>query len=103
MRELTTVAELNELKSQNSKVMVDFHAVWCGPCKAAAPVFQKLSEENPTMAFVKVNVDNAPEIVQAYGVSSMPTFMSFLNGELKETKVGWSSAQLRGMVSNLNK
>ena len=101
MKHVTTVAELNQLKSQNGKVIVDFYATWCGPCVQAGPVFERLAKENPTVTFLKVNIDEAKAISTAYGIQSIPTFITFKDGTQKEKKTGFSEAQVKNMIANL--
>lgn len=74
------LAAWNELlKANASKVtVVDAYALWCGPCKTAAPVYAKLSEQfsESTCCFAKVDVDHASDVARALGISAMPTFKS---------------------------
>jgi len=57
-------------------VVVDFWAEWCGPCKVFAPTLEKVSKDYD-MTFVKVNIDNEPEIAETYGIRSIPTLLIF--------------------------
>lgn len=50
------------------------YATWCGPCKAISPVLERLSAQYTNAKFIKVDVDEAAEIAQEYGISAMPTF-----------------------------
>jgi len=70
-------------------VLVDFWAPWCGPCRQIAPVVEQLAGENAGSAkVVKLNVDDAPQAAQSYGVSSIPTLMVFKGGEVVDRFVG---------------
>jgi thiol-disulfide isomerase/thioredoxin len=75
---ITKVHNLEEwdgvLKPANRLVVVDAYALWCPPCKAAAPVYAKLSEEFENCCFAKVDVDNARDVSQRLGIQAMPTF-----------------------------
>lgn len=78
------------LKSKK-RVLVDFYAEWCGPCKMLSPVIEKLSEETDEYEFVKINVDNAENISRRYGVMSIPTLIVFENGNELKKSVGFKS------------
>ncbi|MCX6006355.1 MAG: thioredoxin [Chloroflexi bacterium] len=71
-------------------VLVDFWAVWCGPCRMVAPIVEELSEEyKDRMDFAKVNVDEAPKIASSYNVMSIPTIILFKGGKPFEQVVGY--------------
>lgn len=69
-------------------VMVDFYADWCGPCRMTAPVIDELSNEKTDVKFVKVNVDENPDLAGQYQVFSIPTFIIFKNGKPVHQFVG---------------
>ena len=73
--EITTNSQLDQILASNNQVIVDFGAQWCGPCKAAAPVYAKMSEMNRAIVFTKVDVDSCKDIAARYQVSSLPTFV----------------------------
>ena len=78
-----------EVLQADQPVFVDFWAVWCGPCRMIAPVFEELSEEYAgKVKFVKVNVDEVTKSVANYGIMSIPTLMLFKDGQPEETLVG---------------
>lgn len=81
-------------------VLVDFWAVWCGPCRMMSPVVDKLAAEYADKLTVgKVNVDEVTELAEKYMVSSIPTLMLFKNGEMVDRTVGaCSPAALKAWV-----
>ena len=83
-----------EVLKSDKKVLVDFWATWCNPCKMMHPVLEKLDEElNGDVKIGKINIDNDPELASKFGVMSIPTFMVFENGALKNTLVGTQSLE----------
>lgn len=85
-----TDEKFNELIN-GKKVIVDFFATWCGPCKMLSPVLESLSTEYPEVIFVKVDVDDCHNVSKEYGIMSVPTLMKFENGKLIDTKVGYQN------------
>lgn len=79
-------------------VVVDFFATWCGPCVRISPKFEELSNQFPSAAFIKVDVDKCPDISGAAGVSAMPTFHFLLNGSKVDAMTGGDPSQLEAKV-----
>ena len=82
--------------------LVDFYAVWCGPCKMLAPTVEEIAEEyDGKVKVCKVDVDNVETLAYRYGIRSIPTLLYFKNGKLMETNVGFQSKD--NIKDNLNK
>lgn len=69
-----------EVMKSDKLVLIDFHAVWCGPCKAMAPNLEKFAAENPHIKVVKIDVDQSPEIADQFKIRSIPTLVTFKDG-----------------------
>merc|ERR1711862_489108 len=82
---LKTKAEYDACLKDNQKVVIDFTASWCPPCKMIGPVFEGMSQEadNAGWTFVKVDVDENAETSEFVGISCMPTFQFYIGGEKK--------------------
>lgn len=97
---LKNVAEFDEA-IKKPKVVLDFTATWCPPCKRIAPVFEKLAKDNPEIEFYKVDVDDAADVAEKCEIQSMPTFKFFHNGECVKTFSGASEEQLQNSLDEL--
>jgi len=73
---------LQDLVSNNEKVVVQYSASWCGNCRIMKPKFKKMASENENMTFVLVDAENSPESRKLANVSNLPTFATFVNGAL---------------------
>ncbi len=90
-----------EVLRSERPVLVDFWAVWCGPCRFMEPVIEKLAHQNAaTLKVAKVNVDENPNISGRYGISGIPTMIVFQNGREVDRLVGaLPESALRGRLA----
>lgn len=77
-----------EVLNCEKTVLLDFWASWCGPCRMLSPTVDQVAEERPDVTVGKVNVDEQPELAQAFGVMSIPTLVVLKGGKTVETSVG---------------
>jgi thioredoxin 1 len=102
MIDITTEEEFDvHVVNSEVPVLVDMYAEWCMPCKMMMPMIEQLSGEIEDAIVVKVNVGENVDIGKRYNVSSVPTFLVFVNGEVVERKSGMASPQeLKSLISN---
>ena len=77
-----------EVLESDKKVLVDFWASWCGPCRMVSPIVEEIAAENSAIKVAKINIDEQPQLASQYGVMSIPTLMVFENGEVADKAVG---------------
>jgi thioredoxin 1 len=113
------MAEMNQIKVMNNitelmetsfetevlrvpgPVLVDFYAPWCGPCKMLAPLLEQLAGEFAgKVKFAKMNVDEAPNLANQYGITGVPTLMLFRGGKVADQIVGFpGQSQLKAWLT----
>ena len=100
--EISSVDLQNEINAGN-KIIVEFWAEWCGPCRMMKPNFEKVANENTSdVKMYTMNVDLNREVSATLGIRSIPTIKIFNAGQVIETKVGMlSEGQINGLVTEL--
>ena len=84
-----TKENFNEVINGELPVLVDFWATWCGPCRMVSPFIEQLADEyEGKVAFMKVNVDEQPELCEKYRVSSIPNLVLFKDGDVLDQSAG---------------
>lgn len=82
-----------EITKSDKPVLVDFWAVWCGPCQMMAPILHELEAEMPDVQIGKVNVDDQMDLARQFRVVSIPTLIIFKNGQEVQRMVGVTSKE----------
>lgn len=86
--ELVTSQQLEEMKSNGNKLLIDFFGEWCGPCQMLIPKLESFESQFPGVKFVKVDIDKDREYVMELGVRSVPTIMIYDGSKVVETSIG---------------
>jgi thioredoxin 1 len=100
--EITSV-ELQEKINKGEKLIIEFWAEWCGPCRMMKPIFERISNENSSnVQMYTMNVDLNREVSASLGIRSIPTVKVINSGEVTETKVGMlNENDLKNMLTEL--
>ncbi len=78
----------DEIKNSKKTVLLDFYADWCGPCRMVSPLVDEIAQENPQFLVGKINVDDEPELAQAFDVSTIPTLVVIKDGKIVNQAAG---------------
>lgn len=82
-------SNFNETVMRSDKpVLIDLWASWCGPCRMLTPVVHEIAEEHPEIKVCKINVDDEPELAQAFNVSAIPMLVLMKDGKVENVAVG---------------
>jgi thioredoxin 1 len=81
-------SNFDEVKNSEKKVLIDFYADWCGPCRMVSPIVDQIAEEYGEYLVAKVNVDEEGELAAEFGVSSIPMLVVMQNGAIVAQSVG---------------
>ena len=88
-----TKESFEKIKESGQRVLIDFYADWCGPCKMVAPILHEIEEENKKLIIAKVNVDEVTSVAIEYGIQSIPTLLVMENGEIVNKAVGFRTKE----------
>ncbi len=95
-----TEEEFYEIINSNQKVVIDFYADWCVPCRFMEPIFNEVATENQDMVFYRVNADYTDEVAVKYNIMYLPSIIVFENGEEVDRSIGQiSKEQLIELIS----
>ena len=78
----------NEVLKSDKKVLIDFYADWCGPCRMVGPVVEEIAAEHPEYKVCKVNVDEENELAVSFNIMSIPALFVLENGKVTKQAVG---------------
>lgn len=88
LKHIKDSAEFNS-ETAKGKVLVDFFATWCGPCKMLSPILEKVAAEHEELTVLKVDVDEVGDVASQYGIRSIPTLILFEDGKAVDMKLGY--------------
>ena len=78
----------SEVINSDKKVLLDFWAPWCGPCRMVVPIVEEIAEERDDIKVGKINIDENPELASRFGIMSIPTLMVMENGQILKKAMG---------------
>jgi len=78
----------SEVMNSDKKVLIDFFANWCGPCRMVGPIVEEIASEHPEFKVCKINVDEEPDLANAFKVMSIPALFVVENGKIVDKAVG---------------
>ena len=78
----------NEVLNSEKKVLLDFWAPWCGPCRMVVPIVEEIAAERPNIKVGKINVDEEVELASQFGIMSIPTLVVIENGKIVNQAMG---------------
>ena len=100
--ENVTAEQVKELQSQGKKVLIDYWAKWCGPCRTLIPRLELLESEYPNVKFVKVDVDTEQQFAMSLGIRGVPTVMIYDGDKLVDRSSGVNEeSYYKNILNNL--
>lgn len=105
VQEISKLEEIILLLESDKKILIDFYAQWCTPCRAIAPFFEKLSKEHSQITFVKINIDNEKlrSFIANLRVSSIPCFYFLHNKKIHNIVTGAHKDRLKAALDDFEK
>ena len=103
IEKIANAKSLRKVLEGNKNVVTQFTASWCGPCQQIKPYLDNYAKENPNVQIVKVDVDEAEELVEEYKPHSVPLFVAFKDQKEVKRMVGADPAQLKQFIEDLIK
>ena len=98
VKSIETAADIPKV----GKVVLDFYAKWCGPCKVISPKFEALSQINPSWTFLKVDVELAIDLSEEFNIEALPTFVFLVDGVERMRIAGASLERIEEALDSLN-
>jgi thioredoxin 1 len=102
MSQVSVITELSQVPT-SGKVVIDFFAEWCGPCKKLAPHYVELASQYNNIRFFKVDSDQAEELAKHYDISALPTILFINNGDVISIIKGFNLDRMKSELEELNK
>ena len=99
---INSVEQFNE-EIKQGKVLVDFFATWCGPCKMLSPILDEFESDRGDINVIKVDVDLEPELARSFGIMSVPTLILYKEGQIVNKQSGYMAKdELVEWINNSN-
>ncbi len=88
---LTEKNFIQQVRNRSERILIDFWAHWCTPCRMLAPVLEQVSQEMPDAKIYKINVDECPALASEFGINSIPTLIVYEHDNVVQTEIGMRS------------